>query len=126
MDVQDLRPKVAILLIGTNNFDDSPPDIAAGVKAVLERTRALYPGIKIILLSILPNARATDKMAEANEIIKTFGDNKSVFFLDLASKMPRIGDNWKGLGPDHLHPDPSGYEFMASEIEPLLKPLLGH
>ncbi len=125
MNVRGLKPKAAVILIGTNDFDDTPSDIAAGVKAVLDRTREIYPHAKIILLSILPNQRAKEKMAKANETIRTFGDGKTVFYLDLASKMPPIEDNWKGVGPDHLHLDSSGYELWASEMEPLLKLALG-
>jgi lysophospholipase L1-like esterase len=124
MDIQHLRPKVAVVLIGTNNYNDSPADIAAGVKAVLARTKEIFPGVKIILISILPNARATQKMADTNKIIQTFGDNQSVFYFDLAARMTPVGDNWKGVGFDHLHLTPEGYELWADAMEPLLTKLL--
>jgi sialate O-acetylesterase len=124
MPVRDLYPKVAVVMIGTNNTSDTPEDVATGVKAVVDRTRAEFKGVKVILVSILPNARATEKMADANEIIRTFADNRSVFYFDLAAKMPRVGDNWLGLGPDRLHPDASGYELWAESMEPLLTHLL--
>jgi lysophospholipase L1-like esterase len=124
MDIKNLRPKVAVVLIGTNNYQNSPPDIAAGVAAVLARTKQIFPGVKIILISILPNARATQTMADANKLIQTFGDNQSVFYFDLAAKMTPVGDNWKGVGFDHLHLTPEGYELWAESMEPLLTKLL--
>jgi lysophospholipase L1-like esterase len=124
MDVAAFRPKVAVLLIGTNNTRDTSEDIAAGVKAVLTKTRATFPGVKVILMSILPNARANEKMMAVNALTKGFADNGSVFYLDLAAKMTPAGDSWKGLGPDKLHLTPEGYELWAAELDPLLAKLL--
>ena len=123
-DLKDFRPKVAVIMIGTNNTQDEPPAIAAGVQAVVKKTQDLFAGVKIILISILPNARATQKMADANKIIQTFADNQSVYYFDLAAKMTPVADGWKGIGSDHLHLTPEGYELWASEMEPLLSKLL--
>jgi len=124
MDIKDFRPKVAVIMIGTNNTRVPAEAIAAGVKAVVKKTQDAFPGVKIILVSILPNARATQKMADANRVIQTFGDDRTIFYFDLASKMPREGDSWKGVGRDHLHLTPEGYELWATEMEPLLSRLL--
>ena len=124
MDIKDFRPKVAVIMIGTNNTRVPADAIATGVKAVLKKTQDTFPGVKIILVSILPSARAAQKMADANKIIQTFGDDRSVYYFDLASKMTPEGDSWKGVGRDHLHLMPEGYELWASEMEPLLSKLL--
>ena len=124
MDIREFRPRVAVLMIGTNNTRDTPEAIAAGVKAVIKKTQDTFPAVKIILVSILPSARATQKMADANKIIQTFGDGRSVYYFDLASKMTPEGDSWKGVGRDHLHLMPEGYELWATEMEPLLNTLL--
>ena len=39
MSLQNLKPKVAVVLIGTNNVDNTPHEIADGVKAVLANTQ---------------------------------------------------------------------------------------
>ena len=119
-----LHPKVAVVLIGTNNWHNSPEEIAAGVKAILDKTQAMFPGIKIILNSIMPNRRANDLMMAANAIIRTYADNQSIFYLDLVSLMPPVGDKWKGLGPDHLHPDASGYQVWTDALLPLVNKFL--
>jgi lysophospholipase L1-like esterase len=119
-----LSPRAIVLLIGTNNTRDTSEDIAAGVKAVLTKSRATFPGVKVILMSILPNARANEKMMAVNALTKGFADNGSVFYLDLAAKMTPAGDSWKGLGPDKLHLTPEGYELWAAELDPLLAKLL--
>jgi lysophospholipase L1-like esterase len=124
LDVKDLRPKVAVLLIGTNNLANTADEVAAGVKAVLQKTQETFPGVKTIVVSIMPNRRANAKMMEANETIKRYADDSSVFYLDLVPVMTPVGDNWKGLGADHLHPDADGYEIWAAAMEPLLNKLL--
>jgi lysophospholipase L1-like esterase len=124
MDVASFRPKVAVLMIGTNNTRNTPEDIAAGVKAVLEKTQSVFPGVKVILMSILPNARATEKMAAVNVLIKTFADARTVYYLDLAAQMTPLDGSWKGLGPDKLHLTAEGYEMWAAALDPLLDKLL--
>ena len=124
MDVASFRPKVAVLMIGTNNTRNSPEEIAAGVKAVLEKTQQVFPGVKVILMSILPNARANEKMQAVNAITKTFADSRRIYYLDLAAQMTPEGDSWKGLGPDKLHLTPAGYEMWAAALDPLLQKLL--
>ena len=134
MDVQNLRPKVAVVLIGTNNYlKNNPHEIADGIKAVLANTQEIFPGVKIILVSIMPNERATEKMMQVNSLIKGFADNSTIYYLDLVPLMPPVATtapdgsvdtNWKGLGSDHLHPDASGYQIWADAMEPLLTKLL--
>jgi len=133
MDVQSLKPKVAVLLIGTNNTANNPHEIAAGVQAVLANTQEIFPGVKTILVSILPNERANDKMMQVNSLIRGNVDNSTVYWLNLVPLMPAVtttnpdgtvDTNWKGLGKDHLHPDASGYQIWADAMEPLLTKLL--
>jgi lysophospholipase L1-like esterase len=124
MDVQSLHPKVIVLLAGTNNTRDTALDIAAGVHAVLGKLRQMYPAARVILVSIMPNRRADALMMDADTILKSFADNRTVFYLDLVPLMPPEGDNWKGLGKDHLHPNEAGYRIWADAMEPLLTKLL--
>jgi len=133
MSIENLKPKVAVVMIGTHNFMNSPHEIADGIKAVLANTEEAFPGVKIILVSIMPNERANDKMMQVNALIKSYADDQSVYFLDLVPLMPavvtnlpggRTDTNWKGLGKDRLHPDASGYQIWADAMEPLLKKLL--
>lgn len=133
MDVQNLKPKVAVVMIGTNNVDDSPHAIADGVKEILTNVQATFSGVKIILVSITPNARAYDKMNQVNALIKNNADDSSTYYLDLVPLMPAVttnnpdgtsDTNWKGIGKDHLHPDAEGYKIWADAMDPLLKKLM--
>lgn len=133
LPVQGLKPKVAVLMIGTNDGNDyTSPQIADGVKAALAETEKTFPGAKIILVSLLPNQYFPDKMNAADAIIRKYADDRTVCFLDLVPLMPpfatvrdgKPATNWKGLGDDALHPDAGGYQMWADAMEPLLGKLL--
>jgi len=125
MKVKDLKPKVAVLLIGTNNYSDKATDIADGVKADIAKIREIFKDVKVIVVSITPNGRSKKGVMEAaNKTIETFADGKDVFYLDLAAKMPRVQHGWKGVGGDGLHLSTQGYEMWAEEMEPLMTKFL--
>lgn len=124
IDLSFISPKVAMIMIGTNNTADTPEEIAAGVQAVIAATQKKFPGIKVVLASILPNARANDKMAAVNALLAPLADQKSVYYLNLAAKFTPEGDNWKGLSRDKLHLTAEGYETWAADLEALLPALL--
>jgi len=142
MGVDSLKPKVAVIMIGTNNRKNSPKEIADGVKAVIAKTQGIFPGVKIILVSILPSNRLSagkdalalnDRMMATDAIIKDFADSNSIYWLDLVPMMPPIkittpdgseDINFTGLGADKIHPDGTGYKIWADSMEPILQKLL--
>lgn len=124
IDLSAFAPQIAIILIGTNNVQDTPEEIADGVKAVIAATQKKFSEIKIALLSILPNARATEKMAATNTLLAPLDDQKNIYYLDLAAQLPPLGDNWKGMSKDKLHLSTEGYEIWANALEPLLSTMM--
>ncbi|MDH4388155.1 MAG: GDSL-type esterase/lipase family protein [Fimbriimonas sp.] len=128
------KPKVAVMMIGTNNIGHGSSDAAAtalGVKTIVGKLRSVMPSTKILLLGIFPRgATSNDKMrvdvASATSQFSTLADGKNVFFLDISRAfMSRDGDLWMGLMPDLLHPNSEGYWIWAKAMEPTLKKLLG-
>jgi lysophospholipase L1-like esterase len=124
IDLSFISPKVAVILCGTNNVEDTPEEIAAGVQALIAATQKKFAGIKIVLVGILPNARANDKMAAANKLLAPLADKKTVFYLDLPARFTPAGDSWTGLSKDKLHLSAEGYETWATELEALLPTVL--
>ncbi|MBL8048907.1 MAG: hypothetical protein JNJ45_09530 [Chthonomonas sp.] len=128
-----LKPKVAVIMIGTNNIGHGSSDPAAtalGIRRILVRLEETMPKTKVLLLGIFPRgATAADpyrqKVAEATGTIAGFAD-KRVTFLDIGRHfMTRDGDMWKTLMPDLLHPNADGYQIWAKAMEPTLAGLLG-
>ncbi len=57
-NIDGISPKLAVLMIGTNNsWRSSPEDIAAGVKAVVADLRTKLPQTKVLVLAIFPRGR---------------------------------------------------------------------
>jgi lysophospholipase L1-like esterase len=133
MDIQNLKPKVAVIQIGSSNSENTAHEIADGIKAVVANTQAAFPGVKIILVSLIPSDQDNDKMMKVNSLIRGYADNSIVYYLNLVPLMPlatttnsngTTETNWKGLDKDHLHLDTEGYQIWANAMDPMLKKLL--
>lgn len=143
-NIDGIKPKLAVLMIGTNNSGTNTSEqIAAGVKAIVEKLRAKLPETKVLVLAIFPRGANFDasknktekglvddknrKVNEgANEIIKGFADNKSVYYLDIGPKfLEKDGTLNREIMPDLLHLNEKSYRIWAEATEPKIKELLG-
>ena len=130
-ELEPLKPKAAVIMIGTNNMGGhSAEQIAGGVKAIVEELRKQKPDMKILVLGIFPRSpKATDgvreKIKTANEIIAKLADDKSVFYKDIGEKfLDKDGTLDKKIMYDYLHLTPEGYEIWAAAIKDDLAKLL--
>lgn len=133
-EIDGIRPKVAVVMIGTNNSGtrkDPPEQTGAGVQAILTVLRARLPETKILLLGIFPRgATATDPLRRLNGAIndrlRQFADSQHVFYLDIGHLfLDSEGRLKPDLMPDLLHPSERGYRVWAEGMEHQLKLLLG-
>lgn len=128
---EGLRPRAFVVMIGTNNTGhrmDNPEDIAAGVRAIVDRLQAANPGAPIILYRIFPrgakpddamrlnNARASD-LAVANLPAGVRVRDLAPRFLEADGTLP------KDIMPDLLHPNRKGYEIWAEDLKAALAEL---
>jgi lysophospholipase L1-like esterase len=134
-NIDGIAPKLAVVMIGTNNAAhppvDCPEDIAAGVKAIVDKLRAKLPTTKILLMAIFPrgadNSDAYRQTGQAaNKIISKLADDKNVYYLDIGQKfLNPDGTLSTNIMPDLLHPNARGYEIWAESIEPTVAKLMG-
>lgn len=147
-ELEGQSPKVATLLIGTNNSDDAnypvvhtPEQIAEGTAAIVKLLREKCPSTKILLLRIFPRTNtykkpdgtergSAEKRFETNlragELVAKLADEKNVFFLDVNHAFLRLdGTLDPELMPDQLHPSPKGALAWARAMEPMLSELFG-
>ena len=131
-NIDGISPKLAVIMIGTNNSGrDKPKQIAAGVKAIVERLQTKLPETKILLLAIFPrgaddNDHLRQVNTKTNQIIAKLADGKKVCYLDIGPKFLKAdGTLGKDIMPDLLHPNPKGYEIWAEAIEPAVAKVLG-
>ena len=132
-EIDGIRPKVAVVMIGTNNTGDrqeDPRTTANGVRRVLDEIRRRQPDTRVLLLAVFPRdeqpgsplRRLNDRV---NAIISGYADGEHVFFLDIdRSLLDADGTLSRDVMPDLLHPNEKGYEIWAAQMEPLLLQLL--
>lgn len=128
-----IKPKVVVLMIGTNNFgltEDTAADTVKGVGTVVALVRKKAPDAKILLLGIFPRDKAAGtafrkKIIEANEGIAKVADGKTVVYLDIGKRfLADDGTLTAEVMPDALHLSEKGYGIWADAIEEPLKTLL--
>lgn len=131
-NINGISPKLAVIMIGTNNSgDNTPEEIADGITAIVQKLRQKLPNTKVLLLGIFPRGAdpsdARRKVNEkTNEIVKKLADNKTVFYQDLSEAfLEDDGTLSRMIMPDLLHLSKQGYTIWAESIEPNVKKLMG-
>jgi beta-glucosidase len=132
-NIDGLRPKAAVLMIGTNNSngeDNTPGQIADGVVAIVKKLRTRLPDAKILLLAIFPRGEnysaQRGKLAMINQVIRRLADDRNVFWVDFGHKfLNDDGTLPRELMPDYLHLSKKGYEIWAESIEDQLSKIIG-
>jgi lysophospholipase L1-like esterase len=60
-ELDHLKPRAAVLMIGTNNTGGHTAEqIAGGIKAIVEELRRQKPDIKVLVLGVFPRGNAAD------------------------------------------------------------------
>ncbi len=131
-NIEGISPKLAVVMIGTNNSgDNSPEEIADGITAIVKKLRQKLPKTKVLLLGIFPRGAdpsdARRKVNEkTNELVKKLADDKMVFYQDIADKfLEDDGTLSRTIMPDLLHLSRQGYTIWAESIEDNVKKLMG-
>jgi lysophospholipase L1-like esterase len=131
-ELDGIKPKVAVLMIGTNNSGSDPAEgIAKGVTKIVETIRTKSPATKVLLLAVFPRGEkpapnpGREKLKQVNAIISKLDDGKKVFFLDIGGKfLEPDGSLTKEIMPDFLHLSAKGYQIWADAIGPKLAELM--
>jgi lysophospholipase L1-like esterase len=137
-ELDNVNPKVIVLLAGTNNVGNKSPEegdqraleIPRGIKAILETCRQKAPKATIILMGILPR---NDNMAvmpiinDINQSLVKMADGKKIRFLNINDKLAdKDGKLFEGMTvTDGLHLDLKGYQVWADSLKPIFRNLLG-
>lgn len=130
-ELEPLKPKLAVIMIGTNNTGaHSAEQIAGGIKAILDELKKQKPEMKVLLLGVFPRAGApkdvtvvaadklNPKIKAINDIIAKFADDKTVFYKDIGPKFLNAeGGLDRKVMPDLLHLSPAAYTIWAEAIK---------
>jgi acyl-CoA thioesterase I len=128
-DVIDLKPKVVVMLAGTNDLAGNTGPMT------LEQTEgnlasmaelAAQNGIRVVMCSVTPafdfpwqpGLEPAPKIVALNKWIKDYATRKGYVFVDYYSA---LADARGGLPPnlshDGVHPNPAGYAIMTPLVE---------
>lgn len=128
-DVIDLKPKVVVILAGTNDIAGNTgpstiPMIMDNIKGMAEMAHA--NNIKVILSTTLPaydypwkpGLEPAPKIIELNKLIRTYCDDMGHIYLDYFSAMADERDGLpKKYANDEVHPTKEGYAVMEPLVE---------
>lgn len=125
--IDNISPKLLVLMIGTNNaghFNEASELTAQGIKTIISILNKKLPTTNILLLAIFPRGETnTDPKRilnnNTNTIIKSFADNKHIFFFDINHLfLDQHGNIDASIMNDYLHPNADQYLKWAQAIEP--------
>ena len=130
-NIDGISPKIAVLMIGTNNHMSSPPEVTArDIRLIVGKLRTKLPETKVLVLGIFPrggddNDGARQINMKVNRLIEDIGDGEWVHYADIGQAFLN-GRRMRGdLIPDGSHPNAKGYAVWAAAMEPILAKLLG-
>ncbi len=123
ISVYDLKPKVAVMLIGANNMDT----MFENYEEILKGFKQSLPNTKIVLLSLTSMSGEWGKknqLAAYNNVkIKMLAEKYSFEYVDLYSALLNIesGEIYPEYTIDGGHLTDLGYEVLTAEITPVIE-----
>jgi len=127
-ELEIVRAKAVMLMIGTNNCGADPEKMEAGMKKLLGVIRVKQPQAKIFLLPVFPRGATKDdalrvKNARANRLLEKLADGKNIVWCDFTEKLLNADGTPKreAYCADNLHLLEPGYAIWRAEMEPRIR-----
>ena len=126
------KPKVAVVMIGTNNTGhlmQEPAQVAGGVERILELLAEKTPDTKVLLMGVFPRGQSPFDKGRLNnnginQRIRRLADGERVHYMDISNQfLEADGTISKTIMPDYLHLSEEGYRRWADAIAPKLAEL---
>ena len=136
-ELDQSKPKVVLLLVGTNNTDGNhfltitqPKELKDAIWKITRIIRNKLPDTKILLLGIFPygyKPNHRDHMnKETNVFLSEFpAIDKKIYYKDIGEIfLNDIGKIDKNLMSDYLHPNAKGHLLMFKTLDPFIEELM--
>lgn len=138
-ELDNINPKVVVLLIGTNNIHHyEAPEIVAAQRKIVGMIHEKLPETKVLLLAVFPRGPRTNgrgvvenhelhmrKINAINGELAQMENGDSIRYLDLGPKfMSADGTIAKAIMPDQLHLSAAGYEIWVEGMKPLVDEMM--
>lgn len=129
-ELENIRPKVVVLWVGTNNYEHTAEQVAGGIVTIGQELISRLPKAKIVVMGLLPRGERPNALREKNSAVNGF----------LRSWLPRLGQaQFLDVSREYVHSDgtinprdmfdflhltSSGYRTMAKPLSDLLLQIL--
>ena len=126
LSLYDLKPKVAVMLIGANNFSTMFDNYERILKGFVEN----IPNTRIVLLSLTSMSGEWGKnnqLAAYNNVkIKMLSEQYGFEYIDLYSALMNLktGEIYPEYTTDGGHLTEAGYAVITAKVTPVIKELL--
>ncbi len=137
-ELDDVHPKVVVVMAGTNNVGHAQPlgdtqaradEVVRGVTAIVGEIRRRAPKATVVITGITPrndNIGVMPIINSANNGIARLADGKSVRYININEQLADAENNLRvGMTYDGLHLTPKAYQFWADALKPILTEILG-
>lgn len=133
-EMDGMAPKVAVVLVGTNNLGgDSPEGIAQGITNIVAAIREKSPQTKMLLVGVFPRGWNANewkwyrpKIKKINALIAKLDDGENVRYADFGPQL--MGEEntvSREVFKDGVHLSGEGYKRWASAMQPILEEMMG-
>ncbi|KAM8741341.1 platelet-activating factor acetylhydrolase IB subunit beta [Acanthopagrus latus] len=129
-ELENIRPKVVVLWVGTNNHEHTAEQVAGGILAIVQLLTSRLPKAKIVVLSLLPRGERPNPLREKNAAVNGFL-RQWLPRLSQAQYLDVTGDFVHSDGTiipqdmfDFLHLTASGYRSVSKPLSDLLLQIL--
>ncbi|MGY8768908.1 MAG: GDSL-type esterase/lipase family protein [Pirellulales bacterium] len=129
-ELENIRPKVAVILIGTNNLPvkNTAEEIYWGIKTVIDEVHRKSPKTQVLLLGLLPRKNQFDTSPnQVNELLSSLDQQSNITFQNVNTKLlNQQGQPLPELYKDGVHVNAAGYAVIAKELRPIIVKLMAN
>ena len=137
-ELDDIHPKVVVLMAGTNNVGRVTPlgdveeraaDVVRGVSAVVREIRKRAPEATVVITGITPrndNIAVMPVINSANRQIAALADGRKTRYININDALAFPDNQLRaGMADDGLHLTVKAYQLWADALKPILTEILG-
>lgn len=131
-ELDGFSPRIAVLLVGTNNHDHSAPEVASGILAVVEAIQQRQEKCHVIVVELPPRGKLPNKLRDKLQVVNRTVSDK-LDGMDRATFLSVDWSSWVGDGGeishldmyDYLHFTLRGYEKLCEPLAEEIQNILG-
>lgn len=129
-ELDNIRPKVVVLWVGTNNHQHSAEQVAEGILAVAQLLTSRLPRAKVIILGLLPRGERPNPLREKNVVVNSVLRSRlarpgRILLLDVGARFLQPDGTLSQRDMfDFLHLTAAGYAAVSKPLSELLLQIL--